>query len=121
MTHYPMFDNPKFDGKRKVPDFTNPNYDGVNMPHAKGAAYVAKFDYNRLTGQMLDIWRIMRDGGWYTYREIRQKTGHPENSISAQMRRFRSKEMGRHTVLRRLVGNPYKGLNEYKLILQAQA
>lgn len=88
-----------------------------NTVEFDGAAYIAEFDYTRLKGQMLKIWNLMHQGGWYTLQEISINTGAPEASASAQLRNFRKLKFGQHTVERRRRGDVNTGLFEYRLVV----
>ncbi len=72
--------------------------------HFDGPDYEPEQDHKRLRGQILDIFELMADGNWRTLREIRFATGHPEASISAQLRHLRKKRFGGHHVDRRREG-----------------
>jgi hypothetical protein len=82
-----------------------------------GPEFSAPFDEKRLTGQMLRIWGLMKDGAWRTLNEIRLITGDPPASISAQLRHLRKRRFGRHTVNRRARGERLHGLFEYQVIV----
>lgn len=80
-----------------------PPDDGSYMPHPQvarfdGSDYDPRIDDARLTKQMSDIWRIMKDSSWRSLREIADATGHPEASISAQLRHFRKARFGSYVV-----------------------
>lgn len=79
-----------------------------------GAGYVPERDKARLTGQMLKIWDCMIDGHWRSLREISIITNAPEASVSAQLRNFRKKRFGSHTVEREFIR---RGLFKYRLII----
>lgn len=83
----------------------------------KGAGYNKVFDHERLSGQAKGVYNLMSDGRWRTLSEINDELGYPEASISAQLRAFRRKEFGSHTVNRRRRGNPTGGLHEYSLVI----
>jgi hypothetical protein len=85
-------------------------------PRFDGADYSPKHDKERLTGQLLRIYTVMRDGEWRTLNHIAHCTGDPEGSISAQLRNLRKKRFGGHTVNRRSLGDRSKGLYEYQLV-----
>lgn len=78
-----------------------------------GAGYVPERDDVRLSGQMLRIWNVMKDGKWRTLAEIELETGDPQASISADLRTLRKKRWGSHIVKRHHIKN---GLHVYKLI-----
>ena len=82
-----------------------------------GSDYVDDRDRKRLTGQILRIHSLMSDGAWRTLREIADKTGDPEASVSAQLRNLRKVRFGKHEVGKRNRGNPSGGLFEYRLVL----
>lgn len=67
-------------------------------PDFDGAVYDRASDHSRLTGQILDVYEAMKDGQWRTVAEIEQLTGHPETSISAQLRNLRKKRFGAYAV-----------------------
>jgi len=55
---------------------------------------------------------IMLKGNWHRLHELADELGILETTVSANMRIFRRKTHGRHTVNKRYVGN---GLWEYQL------
>jgi hypothetical protein len=77
-------------------------------PRFDGADYVPARDDARLTGQLRRIVDVMRDGRWRSLREIADRTGDPEASISAQLRHLRKPRFGAHTVERRREGATYQ-------------
>lgn len=81
-----------------------------------GADYSDKEDGRRLTGQMLRIFNVMKDGRWRTLGELAHLADAPEGSASAQLRNMRKQEFGGHTVNRRRVGDRSRGLFEYQVI-----
>jgi hypothetical protein len=87
------------------------------MTHFSGATYEADLDHDRLRAQLDRVWKVMKDGAWRTLFEIASLTGDPPQSISARLRDFRKARFGSHTVNRRRVGAPERGLFEYQLIL----
>ena len=96
------------------------NFDKVSFP---GETYDPKYDKERLTGQQLRVFKCMKDGKWRTYKEIQDwnlkhfNKYDSEVSISTRLRHFRMFEFGDHELLRRSKGSRYKGLNEYKLVV----
>ena len=44
------------------------------------------------------VWRVMADGKWHTLKEISEKSGFSEASVSAQLRDYRKTKYGGHTV-----------------------
>ena len=85
-----------------------------------GSDYNPKHDKKRLTGQILRIFDIVKDGSWNTVKEIEQLTGDPQTSISAQLRNLRKDRFGGHIVETRYRGDRSKGLWEYKLIVKVK-
>lgn len=59
-----------------------------------GAYYNPARDDRRLTRQLGRIFDVMADGDWHTLEEIRQTTGDPVASISAQLRHLRKLRHG---------------------------
>jgi hypothetical protein len=86
-------------------------------PRFNGPCYDAATDNARLTGQILRVFNLMRDGQWRTLREIAETTGDPESSISAQLRHLRKQRFGSHVVEKRNRGDRSIGLFEYRLTL----
>ena len=87
-----------------------------NSPRFDGDDYVPKRDNPRLRPQYQRIWDVMVDGAYRTLPEIRQVTGDPEASISAQLQHMRKPRFGSHTVNRRHRGDGAHGLYEYQLV-----
>ena len=83
------------------------------MTHFNGPEYKPERDKKRLTNQLEDIKKLMFDGKWRTLAEISQITGHPESSISAQLRHLRKPRFGSYTVEREHLLN---GLYKYRVI-----
>lgn len=86
-------------------------------PEFDGSDYVPELDKKRLTGQMHDIFELMKDGEWRTLDEIAKILNHPQASISAQLRNFRKERFGGHKVNKRRRGDREAGLFEYQLEL----
>jgi hypothetical protein len=82
-----------------------------------GADYSPDRDNCRLTGQILRVWEVMRDGQWRTLRQIADKTNDPEASISAQLRHLRKDRFGAHQIEREYINN---GLYKYRLIINQE-
>ena len=89
-------------------------------PRFNGEVYNRLFDDKRLTGQLRRIFDLMADNKWRTLEEIKQVTGDPPASISAQLRHLRKERFGEHTVNKRSRGDRKKGLYEYQLIVSTQ-
>lgn len=94
-----------------------------------GVTYEAKHDELRLTGQLGDVYEVMKDGGWYTLEDIQglaatntraagEKKWHSQAGISARIRDFRKEKFGGYSVERRRTRHP--GLWEYRLVLKGE-
>ena len=83
-------------------------------PHFNGSDYDTQRDQKRLTGQILRVFNLMKDGKYRTLREISNITKDPEASISAQLRHLRKERFGGYTVDKE---NVVGGLFIYKLIV----
>lgn len=68
-----------------------------------GAAYDPVLDHSRLVNQLEEIRGYMADGEYKTIKEISDATGHPENSVSAQLRNLRKPLFGGYRVERRYI------------------
>jgi len=66
------------------------------------------------------VWRVMADGQWHTLREISEKSGYSEASVSAQLRDYRKPQFGSHIIDKRHAKTTTHAMetfaNEYKLI-----
>lgn len=82
-----------------------------------GPEYRPTFDKKRLTNQMENIIRLMKDNKWRTLSMIKRKTGASETSISAQLRHLRKDKWGNQIIDKRRAGDKTKGLFEYRLTL----
>lgn len=85
-----------------------------------GADYVPTLDKKRLTGQLLRVFNLMRDGVWRTLDSIAAATGDPAASISAQLRHLRKKRFGAHDVQKRRHGKKTEGLFEYRVVVNTK-
>lgn len=83
-----------------------------------GSDYDRKMDDKRLTGQILRIFQLMKDGKWRTLAEIENQTADPQSSISAQLRHLRKERFGAHEINKRPRGQRENGLFEYQLIVR---
>ena len=88
------------------------NLDAVVSPPDFDGADVTEADTPRLGKQLEDILDLMSDGEWRTVAEIADLTGHPENSISAQVRNARKARFGGRALPGRYRS---RHLYEYKL------
>ncbi len=86
-----------------------------DLLHFNGSDYVPALDDVRLTGQILRIYSLMRDGAWRSLSEIEDETGDPGASVSAQLRHLRKPRFGGHQVDKRRRGEPGCGLFEYRV------
>lgn len=87
----------------------------VMRPSFNGADYNRLEDRERLTGQILRIYNLMKDGQFRTLGQIEEVTGDPQASISAQLRNLRKPRFGGHTVERMNCGG---GLFSYRLMIK---
>ena len=79
-----------------------------------GSDYVHDRDAVRLTGQIKDVFNLMKNGNWYSLDDIAQATGHPHASVSAQLRHLRKPRFGSHEVDKEYHD---RGLFYYRLIV----
>ena len=84
-----------------------------------GPVYEEEHDRDRLTGQIRRVYNVLVDGywldQWLTLGELRERTGDPEASISAQLRHLRKPRFGSHTIEKRRRGEAGNGLWEYRM------
>jgi hypothetical protein len=104
--------------KSDTPDlFNQPKLS--DAPRFDGSNYEPELDHARLTGQLHDIYNLMKDGKWRTLSEIEEATGHPQASISAQLRNMRKARFvarfGNYLVSKQRRGDRKAGLFEYKI------
>lgn len=88
-----------------------------------GPVYSKEFDKERLTGQILRVFEVMKDAKWRTLEQLHfdisyqfHKTD-PISSLSAQLRHLRKIRYGSHVVNMRPKGDRKRGLWEYQLIV----
>lgn len=91
-----------------------------------GATFVREVDEKRLTDQLKEVYRVMRDGQWRTVDELAGATQFLNSrSLEAQLRNLRKPQFGGHDprlnpdghmVLRRN-RNGKRGFSEYRLML----
>jgi biotin operon repressor len=79
-----------------------------------GVTFDHKSDVKRLNKQAQAVWEAMADGRYYSLRELADKTGYPEASISARIRDFRKAEFGGRFETVETVP-VHRGLFRYKL------
>ena len=84
-----------------------------------GSDIVPEHDNIRLTGQLRNIFQLMRDSQWRTLREIEEVTGYGQASISAQLRNLKKERWGFNGLERQARGERSRGLWEYKLIVNS--
>lgn len=80
--------------------------------HFDGPTYDHDLDGVRLTGQLRAVYRVMSAGAWLTLRQLADRVGGSEASVSARLRDLRKPRFGGFTVSRRRVAG---GLYEYRL------
>lgn len=83
-----------------------------------GSDYSPKEDDARLSGQILRVFNLMKDGKPRTLDQISGRTGDPQASISAQLRHLRKARFGGHNVERQHLGD---GLYSYRLIVRSRS
>lgn len=86
-----------------------------------GATYEIQHDEKRLTGQLLRIFDLVKDGQWRTLDEISKHTQAPHASVSAQLRNLKKQSFGSHGLEKRSRGDRSNGLFEYRLIVNEVA
>lgn len=77
-----------------------------------GSGYEPVRDDIRLTGQLMRVWRVVKDSQWLTLDQIANATGDPPASVSAQLRHLRKERFGAHQVEKDYLGN---GLYRYRV------
>ena len=80
--------------------------------HFDGETYNHSRDSIRLTGQMLKVYSVIKDGCWHTLPEIARQVGGSEAGVSARLRDFRKPRFGGYEVSKEYVSN---GLWKYRL------
>ena len=84
--------------------------------HFDGITYSPEFDYERLGAQLKRVFSVIRDGHWYTLRELSHITGDAsEAAISARLRDLRKTKFGGFQIDRRRRGDPKLGIWEYQM------
>lgn len=86
--------------------------DFSKKPDFDGDDYNAERDKQRLSGQLLDIFNIVKDGNWYSVTDIEELTGYKGTSISAQLRNLRKTRFGGYDIERRHISD---GFYQYRL------
>lgn len=87
-----------------------------DLPLFSGPAFDPALDQKRLEGQIRRVYQVLLIGDWLTLGEIRERTGDPEASISAQLRHLRKERFGRHMIVKRRRGRETSGLWEYRMV-----
>ena len=82
-----------------------------------GSDYIPTIDKARLTGQILRVYELMKDGEFRTLSQIAAGTGDPESSVSAQLRHLRKEKFGSHIVNKNRIGLRENGLFHYQLVI----
>ena len=86
-----------------------------------GVTYDPALDADRLRILLGRVYAFMRDGEWRTLAEIAAACGGTEASVSARLRDLRKERFGAYAVERRRVGQPDRGLFEYRLDVREDA
>jgi hypothetical protein len=79
-----------------------------------GDTYDPGQDRDRLARQLTAVRALMHDGQWHTLREIADKIGAPEASVSARLRDLRKTRFGAWIVDRQRVTDGH-GLFRYRM------
>ena len=80
--------------------------------HFDGITYQPELDFNRLSTQLERVKALTLSSDWWTLRELADRTGASEASVSARLRDLRKQRFGGYTVERRRVSG---GLWQYKV------
>jgi hypothetical protein len=91
--------------------------DLAHVPTRDGRTYVHERDGRRLAAQHHRVLAALRNGEWWTLRQLHDRTGDPEASISARLRDLRKPRFGSHNIEREYV---QRGLFRYRLKDQAE-
>ena len=78
-----------------------------------GITYEPRLDQALLTGQLLRVFELMRDGKWVTLEGLREICGGTTQSLSSRVRDLRKPRFGAYTVERR---RRTAGIWEYRLV-----
>lgn len=78
-----------------------------------GITYQDK-DYTRLSGQLLRVFEVMKDGRWYGASQLCELANVSPLSITARIRDLRKPKFGSHTIERKLISGGY---HEYRLVV----
>ncbi len=89
--------------------------EGAKVRDFDGSTYDPELDRKRLGAQLLRVRGLMGDGRWRTLAGISLATGDPPASISARLRDLRKPKFGGWDVLRRRLGDPKRGIWEYRV------
>lgn len=79
-----------------------------------GETYEPVRDYQRLRGQLLNVYTVMLDGKPHTLSELSEQCKGSEASVSARIRDLRKEAYGAHNVIRENLGG---GRHTYRLAL----
>lgn len=79
-----------------------------------GRTYQSDRDYTRLTGQLLAVFELMKDGKFRTLSEIQETVEGSQTAISARLRDLRKEKYGAHQVDSEYVS---RGLYRYRVIV----
>jgi hypothetical protein len=94
-------------GRQGAREAEEPDYDGET--------YEPEHDRARLNAQTKRVWTVMQSGSWFSLREIAERTGDPEASVSARLRDLRKEKFGGHTV-ERIRAQDRSGLFFYRVV-----
>ena len=86
------------------------------MPASRfdGETYDAGQDCERLTGQLLKVYRALQGGGWHSLAELAERCGGSEAGVSARIRDLRKPRFGAHQIERQRQ-SPFTGVWIYRM------
>ena len=84
----------------------------VDAPEFDGVTYEPKKDFARLSGQLLRVFEVMKDGRWYGASQLCELANVSPLSITARIRDLRKGKFGSHTIERKLISGGY---HEYRI------
>lgn len=76
---------------------------------------IERSDVPRLSGQLKKVYELMKDGGWFTIRQVARHVGCCEVSAASRMRDLRKERFGGHRVKRKR-DQSRPGVFRYRLI-----
>ena len=71
----------------------------------------------RMRRRNISLYQAMKNGEWFTLKQIEQITHYPSATASAGIRDFRKREYGSNTVEKNYLG---EGIYQYRLIINPE-